>query len=286
MSFSPVRWVERWPFLTLGLATFLLFLAAETFAPARAAAQTVQVRGRVTERDSLVGVHAVSVRFAGTNHQAVTDSAGRFILDNVRPGTYTIELKRLGYADHNKLIDVPATSELRLVIRLDASPVGLPEITVTAISAEERARRAEGTASRLITFDAIQEAARTGRKFEDLIRSSGFGLRVQDGTFAADGDPALNILCIEVASRGNASFRRSGARGGGTGGGPRYPVCNMVPVFLDGLKLGNAGAYLRGVSLDMFERIEWLNSIAAGTRFGLQSENKGALVLHTRTGKR
>jgi hypothetical protein len=60
----------------------------------------------------------------------------------------------------------------------------------------------------------------------------------------------------------------------------------MVPVFLDGIKLGNAGAYLRGVSLDSFERIEWLNAIAAGTRFGVLSENKGALVLQTRTGKR
>jgi hypothetical protein len=250
--------------------------------------QNVEVRGRVVERDSAKGLAGVSLRFAGTNHEAVTDSAGRFLFRAVHPGSYTLELRRLGYADHNEVVSVPATAALRLEIRMDATPIGLPSVTVTAISNEERSRRAEGTASRLLTFEVIQTAAQQGRKIEDLIRTSGFGLRVRDGDFVADGDVAQRILCIEAAARGRASLQGGGStfQGAGSGGGGRYPVCNMVPVFLDGIKLGNPGAYLRGAPLDNFEQIEWLNVIAAGTRFGVLSENKGVLVLRTRTGKR
>ena len=60
----------------------------------------------------------------------------------------------------------------------------------------------------------------------------------------------------------------------------------MVPVFVDDIRIEDAGTYLLGASLDNFDRIEWLSMIAAGTRFGVLANNKGALVLYSRTGKR
>ena len=59
----------------------------------------------------------------------------------------------------------------------------------------------------------------------------------------------------------------------------------MVPVFLDGVRLSDPGVYLRDAFLGGFAQIEWLSAIAATTRFGLQTENKGVLLLTTKSGR-
>jgi hypothetical protein len=242
-------------------------------------AQTVNVLGRVLERGSEIGVNAVSLRLLGTDHHVTSDSAGRFRIENVKPGEYTLEVSRLGYAARTQNVKVPNTSELQLEIVLTTAPIDLPAVTVRAVSEEERARRAEGTSTKTLTFEELRTAQAQNRKLEDVIRSAGFGLRVREGTFTV-GAETSKMLCIEAPSRG-ASSLRGGGRSLNT-----HPPCSMVPVFIDGMKIENAGTYLLGFPLDSFDRIEWLSMIAAGTRFGVLANNKGALVLYSRTGKR
>jgi hypothetical protein len=245
-----------------------------------AEAQTVNLRGRVIERETDTGIHAVSIRLLGTAHQATTDSTGRFQLPEVKPGEYTIEVSRLGYEVRSQTMTVPKTAEYQLEIVMTTTPVDLPAITVRAISNEERERRAEATSTRRLSFEQLRAAQAQNRKLEDVIRSAAFGLRVREGTFTSDRETS-KMLCIEAPSRGPSSFRSSGGRSA-----DGHPRCAMVPVFVDGMKIENAGSYLLGAPLDNFDRIEWLSMIAAGTRFGVLAENKGALVLYSRTGKR
>ena len=256
----------------------LVFACLWLLSAGAAQAQSVNLRGRVLERGSEVGISAVSLRLLGTNYYATSDSAGRFRIDNVKPGDYTLEVARLGYTARTQDIKVPNTAELQLEILLTTAPVDLPALTVRVLSDEDRARRAEGTSTRLLTFEELRTAQEQNRKLGDVIRS-GFGLRVREGTFAAGNEISM-MLCIEAPSRGPSSIRGAGR------GRDGHPPCAMVPVFIDGIRIENAGTYLLGAPLDNFDRIEWLSTIAAGTRYGVLANNKGVLVLYSRTGKR
>lgn len=129
---------------------------------------------------------------------------------------------------------------------------------------------------RHITREELQQASERGHKFADVIRRSGTGLRVSEGNFVTTHcDHPSRMLCIQARGRGQSSFQSSRpASGPPVRGGELYPLCDMVPIFLDGIQLADPGAQLRDLELDNVDRIEWLSSIAATTRFGLNARNQ------------
>ncbi|MGH7460798.1 MAG: carboxypeptidase-like regulatory domain-containing protein [Longimicrobiales bacterium] len=248
--------------------------------PTTLVAQSVQIRGRVLDSGTTTPIVAAAVRLTGGEWHAVTDSAGRFTISNVGTGEYTLEIEHLGYGKRTQALRVPNTPILQLTVELDPRPVSIGGITVKAISTEERARRAEGTASRVITDDEIRAAVEKGRDLADVLRTDATGLRIAEGEFVTDESPLpARMLCIYAASRGITSFQ------GRSRGGGQYRKCDMVPVVLDGAFLADPGAFLYKIPLDSFGRIEWLSALAAATRYGLNTQGKGVLVLHTRSGK-
>lgn len=104
-----------------------------------------RVTGRVVESGSGERVSTAQVSLvdeAGTTvRTAISDTAGYFVLDARRPGTYRLRAARIGYADYTSdRIDLQAGETVTVVVRLAAQGVPLQPLEVRARGVEERGR--------------------------------------------------------------------------------------------------------------------------------------------------
>lgn len=111
----------------------LLFLLAWMIPTATALAQSGKISGVVrdaTTNDPLPGVNVVIV---GTTQGGVTDLDGFYFVNNVRPGTYTLQVSFIGYTTEtqgNVRVSNGLTTEVNF--GLQPTQVGLDEVTVVA----------------------------------------------------------------------------------------------------------------------------------------------------------
>lgn len=113
-------------------------------------------------------------------HEALTDAAGRFVMEGVHPARYTLETGRIGYADLSQEILVRGASPFEVRIRLAPEAVPLEGVVVTSarsprLSAAgfyERQGRGVGD---FLTYDQIR--ARGATRTVDLL-SRFAGVRV------------------------------------------------------------------------------------------------------------
>ncbi len=113
-----------------------LLVALLSFAASPAAAQPAKppattLRGRVTDSQSKEPVGQAEVVLKGTDRRAYTEDDGRFALERVAPGVYTLSIVRMGYAPLRRDVTVGEAAETRLDLQLTSSAVKLEEITVT-----------------------------------------------------------------------------------------------------------------------------------------------------------
>ncbi len=117
---------RRWLFATV--------LGAALAAPITAAqAQTGKLTGIVTDAESGKPVEGVAVVIQGTTLGANTNSAGRYFIIQVPPGTYTVQARRLGFQSVNATdvrIAIDVTREQNF--KMKASNQTLQAITVQA----------------------------------------------------------------------------------------------------------------------------------------------------------
>lgn len=95
------------------------------------AADEPPLRGRVVEAATGHGIPQAEVVLVGTPHRTFTDDDGRFELPGVAPGAYTLSVLRLGFRPLRQPITLPRDPGGALLLRLEASPVALDQITVT-----------------------------------------------------------------------------------------------------------------------------------------------------------
>jgi hypothetical protein len=96
--------------------------------PASAHAQAVTVSGIVVEREQPTPIGGAVIRLTGFP-QTTTDLDGRFRLDQVMPGRYTLSIEAFGYIDRSLELLIRADTTLRL--ELDPDPVVLDSILVS-----------------------------------------------------------------------------------------------------------------------------------------------------------
>jgi iron complex outermembrane receptor protein len=128
------------------------FLIAVPVAEAQTAGT---LTGRVTDAETgrpLPGVNLV-VGAAGDDSPRGTSTGpeGRFTLDSLAPGTYTVQARFVGYAPQSREVRVPAGSTVRVRLALSPRTVGLETVEVTA-------RRQAREAAEKIQKADIQEA--------------------------------------------------------------------------------------------------------------------------------
>ena len=160
--------------------------------------QTSNLRGYVTNPSNApVSDVQVAVRLTTTNQTrgTTTNASGFYFVGGLRPGTYEVTARRVGFAPQTRTIQLQIGQTVDLNLRVAETAVQLSTVTVEA--------QAEGTESRTseistnVSREQIQNLPNFERNFLDIARLAP-GITSQsvnstDKTFAAGGQPAEAI---------------------------------------------------------------------------------------------
>ena len=70
---------------------------------------------------------------SGLNRAALSDDKGRFIIRGIPPGTYHLDLVRIGYSSEHVVVNVPATGDnVHVRVTMRVATVRLTSVNVTA----------------------------------------------------------------------------------------------------------------------------------------------------------
>lgn len=154
--------------------------------PARAELTLVGVplAGRVVDAATGRGVPDADVRLAGVDSVVLrTDAAGAWNGVALRPGHYVVRVRRLGYSAATMSTVLRAGAPAQLTLTLDAVPLALDQVVVTA------ARRAQRLADAVTTIEVVSrtDIERTGASDLGSVLTERTGIQLQGGMPAGAG---------------------------------------------------------------------------------------------------
>ncbi len=128
-----------------------------------------QVRGRITGRviDAQSGEYlpGANVVLQGTNFGDASDRDGEFLIQNIPPGTYTLEVSYIGYDDFSTDVTVSAGRTFTQDVRMQVSYVEMEEVVVTGMrQGQRKALSQQRTAPNIVNVIADEQMQR----FPDL----------------------------------------------------------------------------------------------------------------------
>lgn len=107
------------------LILFCLLLPAMIFA------QGGVISGLVTNAETKNGISGASVFLSNSSFGTSTTESGKYVLNGVRPGQYTLTVTLLGYEDNTSTVLV-GREPIRLDIALKTKPLMLKEVTISS----------------------------------------------------------------------------------------------------------------------------------------------------------
>jgi hypothetical protein len=233
------------------------------------AAQSSQLRGTVIDAATEAPIADVTVRVEGTVDIAVTDFAGRFVINNIPSGELTLRFEHLAYGTHSQRVEL-GSGVGEIQVRLSREAIELQSIDVVGQTTDQRQRRARGSSQRVVGREQIERAIGTSRHLGDVIRQTMPGINVRESNApTANG----NEVCIEFRGSVQLSLMDTGA-------------CKSPLVFVDGVQAGNPTLLYAVLSLETLEQIEILPPGEAGARYGGGSLHGVMLITTQRPGRR
>jgi TonB-dependent receptor len=115
----------------LYLIAFFIFLGTV------AIAQTSSIKGVITDSKTGEKLVGANVHFAGTELGSSTDANGAYTVTNIKPGSYKINVKYIGYTLYEKQITLAPNQELTLNISIVSSSELLQNVDVVGRLASE-----------------------------------------------------------------------------------------------------------------------------------------------------
>lgn len=250
----------------LGLAAMLAF----TVAPSGLAAQANlgRVTGQVTDEGTGQPLASTNVAIPGTGLGALTNAEGRFLIQNVPPGTHVLEARSLGYSTATVEFTVAAGETAVVDPSLVLDPLSLDEIVVTGYGTT---RKEELTGS-LVSIASAKLEMPTTTTFQDVLQGSP-GVLVT----SLDGAPGAGF---DIRVRGQGSIT--------AGSEPLY-VVDGVPIFNNanaGTEVSNGGRTvntLASLNPNDIESIVVLKDAASTAIYGSRGAN-GVVLITTKGG--
>jgi outer membrane receptor protein involved in Fe transport len=164
---------------------FLLLISTIAFA---INAQTGRIGGKIIDKKTGEELIGVSVQIEGTSIGAVTDYEGKFIINNVQPGTYNLMVTYISYSKKNiKAVEVKAKETTTINTSLEESTNDLNEVVIQAEFKKESAnalliqQKNAVSVSSGVSADLIKKTP--DRTTADVVKRIS-GASVQDGKFA------------------------------------------------------------------------------------------------------
>lgn len=99
---------------------------------------TGSITGTVTEASTSRPLVGATVSVPGTQLSALTGAEGRFLLDDVPPGTHSMRASMLGYDEQAQSVEVTAGQAASVSFELDAEALLLEGIVVVGYGTQER----------------------------------------------------------------------------------------------------------------------------------------------------
>jgi hypothetical protein len=219
---SPVMRALRPTRTFLVVAGLALLAAGARPAAAQVSVTTGSVRGTVVSGTAqtpvaLAAVSATSEE-TGLTRAAQTDEAGRYTIRFLPPGSYTVVVRRIGFAPDSLRgvrVVVGSTASASFALREAAVQLGAVEVTGQANAVDVASAAVQTTVSQ----EAIQNLPALGRNVTDFINLSGLvspdPAQTTGGQFSIAGQrPSQTNIQIDGVDANNAFFgeNRGGSR--------------------------------------------------------------------------
>jgi TonB-linked SusC/RagA family outer membrane protein len=250
------------------LRAFAFGAAMFALAASSAAAQQTGISGRVTDASSGRPVATANVTVVGTNLGAQTNADGVYTIRGVAPGTVTVRVLSIGFADQTQQVTVAAGQMATANFEVRPSAFALPPVVVTATGEQRRVEIGNSIAH----VDAA-ELTKTSSvtNMADLLTARAAGVMVVPGTQTGAG--------VRVRIRGNSSISLSnnpiyvidGVRMEGTTGSSSISVG------------GTTTARINDINPDEIESIEIVRGPSAAALYGTAAAN-GVIIITTKRG--
>ncbi len=266
------------------LSSMVLALAACALAVQKGNSQ--EMRARVVDEASRSGVSDATVTLLAADStvlvRTTTGPEGFFRLSAPATGAYLIRVECLGYAMQTRSVDLGEGDAMIPAFVLQAETVQLDTLQVEARRGGVTPQGVVGFSrpSYLLAGERMATLERAGVSFPGAVRQLAAGLRIRDAKLGE-----RSYTCIE-SHRHVASFMSDFTRLSASRTDPNKTDCQMVAIIIDGVEtqMDDVAAlrFVKGLHLYDYESIEYLSPVDAGTRYGLQASDRGALVLWTR----
>jgi TonB-linked SusC/RagA family outer membrane protein len=251
-----------------GVRPLVLGALVSALATSGVAAQQATIAGRVTDGLSGQPVAAAQVTAVGSNLGAQTNSDGRYIVRGVMPGTLTVRVLSIGYAEDSQEVTVTAgqTATADFVVR--PVPIALAPIVTTATGEQRRVEVgnaiAQVNASEVVQTRAISNMG-------DLLTARAAGVTVWGGTQTGAGTRIRIRGTSSLSLSNNPIFVIDGIRVESTTGSSSVSVGGTTPS-----RIGD-------INPEEIESIEVVRGPSAATLYGTDAAN-GVIVLTTKRG--
>jgi iron complex outermembrane receptor protein len=123
------------------------------------AQSTGRISGRISDAQTREPLAGATVALRNGNANAVTDNQGKFVLNNVKPGRYTVVMSFVGYGDATQIVQVTAGGDANVDMELSISTRTEEEVVVTASRRAEKITRAPAAISVINARDLEQSAS-------------------------------------------------------------------------------------------------------------------------------
>ena len=250
----------------LGVAAVAILITASNLA----AQDGGTITGRVTDTQSGQPIAAAQVFIADLDLGGLTQSNGRYLLQNVPVGTHTLSIARIGYRTTDVQLTVSGGATVEQNFAIAAEALALDEIIVTGTPGGTQ-RRAIGNAVARLDATQIVELSPVG-SIQDLLqgREPGVVFSRAIGQVGAGAMPRI---------RGTGSISQG----------------DRPLLYVDGIRVSleltgpSAGDGRQGVSLNDFnpndiESIEIIKGPAAATLYGTEA-SAGVIQIITKKGR-
>ena len=267
----------------------LLLLCGTIVSPTASATTPVIPQPRPTDAhifghvvDKATGEHLpyVSVVIEGTTIGVTTDATGHYLIKNMTPGTYTIEVSAVGYIPTTKSVKVVAGQTIEIKFELTEDAVTLDQIVVSSNRSETLKREAPSLVSVVDAevFDRVSAtslagglAFQPGVRVENTCQNCGFPqVRINGldgrysqilvdshplfssltGVYGLEQIPANMIERVEVLRGGGSALYGSSAIGGTINIITKEPKQSMAEMSHTTTSIGMGGAMENATSLN------------------------------------
>jgi TonB-dependent SusC/RagA subfamily outer membrane receptor len=234
-------------------------------------AQSGSISGTITNAETGEPVISANVFVQQAQRGAATDADGKFTIENLEPGTYTLRVTFVGYNRFEEQVEVDSEGTT-VNIQMQEATIGLDDVVVTA-QGIQREKRALGYAVSTIESKALENQGQSDVS------------RILKGKV-----PGVNITQTSGVSGTATDFT---VRGYTTISGSNKPLfivdgvqfstsTNSQSGFTDGGSLSTSSRFL-DLDPNNIQSVNVLKGLSATTIYGEEGRN-GVVIIETKSG--